>query len=307
MFTKWMNSLSNKDLWIIGLGGFFGMMPLIVFSIATHRFLFEMTAQLFISISTLLYVFYTWKRIEIKERERQIKVEDEAKRLVEYEAESRRVAQQIEGKKEQEYQRQREPYANMNRMINCPICQGTGKAYFHSMECNVDGEYDHVMHRAISEDHYNKLLEEWGDGYAYAEKGVYIDGGHCPFCNNTGAVQARFEKSIDGYKECDRCKATGIIKKQVKLDVGIGYVDEKCSKCNGTGKLANYGKVYVQTALKAQQNDTHRYAVGGGYNFVFDLKNKDGSTDESCFMVNLDDQNKDFYSVSKPIDDRGDK
>jgi len=301
MFVNWLARLNNKQRWIIGLGCFFGIMPLIGM-IMLHQYA-QMTPQLFISIATVWYAYYTKKKYDMEDSLLQKEKEEAANKVAKNEAERRRVAQQVEEKKQKEFEKQIKPYADMDRIINCPICGGTGKAYFHCMDCNVDGEYDHQMRRAITEDIYNERLEEWGDAYAYANEGVYLSEGYCPFCNGTGAVKARFEKSVDGFKDCDTCTSTGKIKKQIKLDVGIGYVDETCPKCYGKGKLADYGNVYIQTALKTPQTDTHRYEVGGGYNFIFNVKDRTGSTDDSRFMVKIDDQNKDFYSVSKPIDD----
>ena len=304
MFSKWYYRLDTKDRWIIGLGCFLGVMPFLVACMALPQQLYGMTSQLFVSIFTLLYVGYTLQKFENEDKVQRIKQEEAEKKAANDAAERKRIAKQIEDEKQKEYEKQIKPYEDMDRKINCPICGGAGQSYFHCRECNVDGEYDYTLQNAILEQDYNEILKEWGSEFAFADQGVYLSHGYCAFCNGTGAVKARFEKSVDRLKDCVNCYSTGKIKKSIKLEVGIGSIDEQCPICNGTGKLADYGKVYVQTALKAPQTGNYRYGIGGAYKFIFNVRDIDRSEDCTRFIANIDETNKDFYSVSQPIEDK---
>jgi|GEM_PF-3092913 len=176
-------------------------------------------------------------------------------------------------------------YRNVNVVINCPACNGSGSACFYTN--NDKDKYEIISHDT------NMLYRRIWDPEAAEIHGDHLYQSVCPFCEGNGRALARIENSLTGLKDCVTCNGTGKVTKNEKLDIGVGAKDSPCEVCGGIGKVADYGIAYIKTQYNPSRNGNYDYDLGFNFNI---------SGDNSKFFIIIDDNNKDMFSKYKLIE-----
>jgi DnaJ-class molecular chaperone len=174
------------------------------------------------------------------------------------------------------------------RIINCPYCLGTGRAIIRRewRKAKDDGYMEYSIGRP---DAYKRYLENPNEesNLNYVWDCDYRESS-CPYCKRQGIAFAWYEQMQAYSRVCGNCNGTGKVIERVKLDIGMGDIQVDCQSCKSTGRISIPEKemVHVKTMAKLKQ-------AGDQYGGWED--NSPGYLD-----VEINDNNRDFYSKSKP-------
>jgi len=173
--------------------------------------------------------------------------------------------QEKKKEKEKVYQEDRK----YNLIINCPLCLGNGECMIINEEISPDGEY------WVERQRIHKKPDEWSLRVnEETEEGDFkvrrkSKRGICYGCKGEGVAYAYFTTKEEKCSSCDG-KGTIVTQWMEKKEIGAERKEKsgKCITCHGKGNLELY-IVCVKTLNKEE------------------------------FEVILNDENQDFYSVSK--------
>jgi hypothetical protein len=207
------------------------------------------------------------------------------------------------GNKQKEKDKQEEDI-KYDHKINCPACDGTGKAYIQTVARDI-GKNDglEISNELMTKKYFERFkktgqifyLNEWVDREKYESiEYAYIAQESCPFCKGDGVALAWFETETEENIVCKECQGSGTIEIRQKVDVGVDVIKTACEACNGVGKKA------------VKKDLVHVKTKGGCLACIDDLRfhysqyyaNKGKGLDHK-FDVKLTDDNRDFFSKKK--------
>ncbi|MEI6707210.1 MAG: hypothetical protein WCK96_08770 [Methylococcales bacterium] len=223
---------------------FFGFV--FIFSLGlTHSFIYG-----FIITISIFFIF----GLISKQMEASKKVSKEARWKREKEEEQRKQKEEqlkLEEKRKQLIEEKRpRDIKEYHRIINCPLCEGNGKAYIKiDTEKYQNGQEEITLYlssRNSYDWHQNNFirLHLYDKSYDCALK-------LCPYCKGEGIAYAWYGKIVASKIKCDQCQGSGQITTKIKLEIGMGDKKITCAKCNGIGSFQVPEKSVVHVKTKS--------------------------------------------------------
>ncbi|MDO9106904.1 MAG: hypothetical protein Q7U57_18330 [Methylovulum sp.] len=207
------------------------------------------------------------------------------------EAERKQKEERLEAER-----KQKQDETKYDQIINCPICEGNGKAYIKTTSFGYyddDGGYcsrdlpDKLASKMLFDMHPNEWWEEDDWSYIYRDK-------ECPFCRGDGIAYAWYEKMPASKHQCEECQGSGQITTKIKLEIGIGDKKITCAKCNGIGSFQVPEKsiVHVKTKSGGIYNDNREECKCDEGGSIGDYPKR--------FIMEITKENKELLEKSKP-------
>lgn len=217
---------------------------------------------------------------EQKSREQEIKENERATAISKQQAETRKKIQELDKK--------------YNKLINCPICNGNGETYITTSYLEEPDDGNLRLTRVIPLESDIQQARKTGFSWKRGPWLERMDKVACPYCQGTGSAYAYFETKTAWSEVCTTCKGNGKLTVKEKLEIGVGQKQVNCSKCQGTGKITHPAIPIVHVKTKSgseeelQQEGTR-------------LPSSQFGQYPSRFYIEITDENRNFYSKSKPI------
>ena len=234
-------------------------------------------------------------KMEGAEYQKSVK-EDERKRKEEQlEVERRQKEKQLEAERKQKQEDDK-----YHRIINCPICEGNGKAYIHEWHISrtpIDEDGGTSHYRLASKKLFDMYPNGWNDSCDGFKETNHYTYRACPYCKGDGIAYAWYGKIPACKIECDKCQGNGQITTKVKLEIGMGDKKITCSKCNGAGncQVPEKSVIHVKTKSGGVYEDEREETVKDKCeegDYIGDYPKR--------FILEITKDNKELLGKSKP-------
>jgi len=200
------------------------------------------------------------------------------------------IEQQKTEKKAEEKRMIEEANSRYDHFINCSYCKGTGKIVI-MREWRKENDDGYMEYMIANPARFKLFMEDPEEERRRYPNDVWdhdFRDTECLYCKGEGTALAWFEKQEAHTSQCQNCKGTGKAIKRVKLDVGMGNIEAVCDSCKGEGKINHPETSIVHFKTVARLKSKGEQYSGWGEDIP--------ETEE----VVINDQNREFYSKSKP-------
>ncbi len=228
--------------------------------------------------------------IDVLSRKRNERIS--AKIVQKREKENYRIEEEKKREQDKLKRLEQEKDKKYNRIINCPGCEGHGEAYLHAVFWKEQYE---LSVNFTEKEYLDKDGNYHGPTWKEYMATDYFSRATCPDCNGEGIAYAWFEKVAPQSVSCHDCQGTGKHTIKVKVEIGTEERQTSCRKCNGEGRSLIKGKevVHVKTTHSSKTVSCH---MTGSF---FEHKEYIQKTPR-CFDIDITDENRNFFSKSKP-------